>query len=230
MALKLQEVGGHLEYVDEKGQQCTIRGELVADSCSEYSMGNLFAEFYETPLGEEFLAEFGVGTKNPRTDEANSAVIERVFKTLYTSDPRPTLTRVADAVRVAIDAGELTPIPKPTVVRNRSESGRFLSEHDRLRAVVRALLDDPNVSAQSIRERANKEKAFGDAFRAEVSAAPTATVQLVRDPELEEFAEQYTKAPSLRPIAGFITLGGKKYLVAEFNEKVERAIAAGCLR
>lgn len=229
MSLQLKQIGDSLEYCDENGTPCSINGEMIADASHEYSTAKLFEEFFGTPLGERFLAEYGLETQNPHTGESNTAAVERVFNRLYSHDRRATLSRITDTVQVAIDAGEVTAMPKPTSPP-RGANGRFQTEHERLREEIRSLLHDPSVSAQSIRARAERDRAFGEAFRAEVSAPPPVSISVEPDEELEAFADAYTKAPSIKPVAGFVTLDGKKWPVADFNATVEAAISAGLLR
>ena len=229
MPLQLREVEGQLEYVNEKGEACTVGGELIGGASPDYPIAKLFCEFYETPLGEQFLTEFGLDTKHPVTGETNVKAVERVFAQLYAHDPRPTLSRILDTVKTAIDAGELTQAPKPTASSPRGPKGRFATKHELLRQEVRQLLSDPTVSAQSIRDRANKDRDFGDAFRAETAIQPPAPVPVDYDEETQRFADAYVKAPSLKPIAGVIELGGRKWPVADFTAMVNKAIAAGLL-
>jgi hypothetical protein len=230
MALELREVDGQLEYVNEKGEACTRGGELIGGASPDYPIAKLFSDFYETPLGELFLEEYGLDTRNLQTGETNVQAVERVFARLYAHDLRPTLSRIIDTVKTAIAAGELTPAPKPLAASPRGANGRFATKHELLRHEVRQLLSDPTVSAQSIRERANKDRDFGDAFRAETAIQQSAPTPVDFDEETQRFADAYVKAPSLKPIAGFITLDGKKWPVADFTAMVNKAIAAGLLR
>lgn len=235
MALTLKEVNGTLEYVDEQGKPCTVNGELIGGASPEYSLATMFSDFYDTPLGERFLEEFGIDTRNPLTGETNAKAVERVFTKLHFRDPRPTLSRIADiadAVQTAISAGELTAISKPVAAARPRDpaTGKFQNP---LLAEYYEMLCDPNVAASQISQRMKIDRPFREAIESEGQPLQPSVVADVSEAErvkLQEFAAAYTAAHSLKPIAGYVDLLSRKWSVKEFTRMVDRAIETGILR
>jgi len=227
---EVREVNGVLECF-KNGKQLTLGGQQIAGVDPEFPVSKLFEDLYETELGSEFLGLYDTDTINPKTGETNAHVIERVFAKLY-PDLRMTMSRAADAIKTAIDAGALARKPEPVVARPpRDERGRFADEQALLRAEVRRMLNDHATPASALRARASKDAAFRMAMEAEMApTAPTKTNVPEDIENLEDFSERWRKCPNPKPIAGKIKLDEyNEYSVPELNRLLERCAAAGIL-
>jgi len=95
-----------------------------------------------------------------------------------------------------------------------------------------------------VRKRAHADHAFGAWFRKAynqqtlqdgglrvLNASPRPADDLDLNSSLAKFAELYKQAPTseIRPVNGVVSFGGRRYSASEFNERVNKAAAAGLI-
>lgn len=203
-----------------------LNGEEIADDAKNGhgSVARMYKSFYETDLSDTLVDDYGLDTINPATGKSNSDVIlDEILPKLY-PDGVVTLARFTDAVQTAINAGALERRPEPVrLPRVRDEAGQFANETD---LEIRRLIE---TNPGEIKKRVSKSRAFADRVNAIMFPQAAPVVRPPADADLVRFADLYVAAASLRPIGGYITLGGERFSLAQFQERTEAAINAGLL-
>jgi hypothetical protein len=224
----VKQVGNHLELF-RGGQQITLSGEPIANVDPDYPVSKLFADFYDTELGDDFLETYGLDTVNPKTGETNAQVVQRAFMKLYGFDPRMTMSRIVDTIQTAISSGELTRLPEEVeALPVRNESGQFANALD---LEIKHLIE---TNPAEIKRRSRVDRNFAAAVDRIMFPKTQAARYVESDPDLNIFAELYIRTPYSRPINGEYFFpdgfGGRRYSIAEYNSLVERCAAAKLIR
>lgn len=222
--MKVALVNGKLEIVTDDGQLSTLNAEEVGDDRinGSGSMAFVWRSFAKTEAGSQFYEEY-------YDDPRNQQKLLDVFRKLY-PDQKVTCSRLVDAYSTALAAGEFVAKQPEATTTARDERGRFADEHTLLRQEVRRMLSDSSVPAAAIRQRAASDPAFAEAWRAELTpVAPAAPPPPDDLPELKAFVKRWRNAKDVRPIGGVVTLVDHEYTVAELEDLITRASAAGLL-
>jgi hypothetical protein len=190
-----------------------------------------------------FMNAFRTATTTGTSEEFNKcATSENVAQIALRTDPGMSLENFEGLVGVMLDLHsfpEQKPVaPEPEPVEDDRprdpKTGQYLSEFDIFCA---------SHSMSEIRQKAARDKTFGDEFRRryfeqtvqrgeyDVLGAPQRNATIADRQELEAFADAFRTTPTsaMKPIAGFVTMAGKKYPYEIFRETVEKCAEIGLL-